>query len=139
MRKRHSATPVPFTLVGILVGASLTGCAMANEFGSHEKEQSFATLADAPPPGEGAFAPPEFVPADATALRMRITTNGPSHILRFSSPAPLDAQLCTPGPLTGEPPLDSTWWPIDVPADGTVCDTWQVFDQGGTTYAWTSA
>lgn len=127
------------TLVVIL----LSGCAVVDEFASHEREQAFDSRADAPGSAGSAFDPADFIPLDATRLRMRIVTDGPGEVLRFTTQTRIDAldpALCTPGRLGGTPLLDASWWPAKIPANGTVCAPgWQVFEYQGAIYAWISS
>jgi len=158
--------PAPSRLATAFAAAALalvtlSGCALVSEFTSHQKEQVFATWADAPAAdpdsseGTGrlptntpslrpstsdrAFVPPSFVPQDATNLKIRIVTDGPGDIVRFESPTPILSDDCVEGTLSGAALLETTWWPASTPAAGIVCgDGWQVFISDGVTYGWTS-
>jgi hypothetical protein len=158
--------PARIRLAGAVSAAAfavvaLSGCSLLAEFTSHQKEQVFATWADAPradpdnAEGTGrlptntpslrpstsdrAFVPPSFVPQDATNLRIRIVTDGPGDIVRFESPTPIVSDSCVEGPLSGSALLETTWWPATTPQTGIVCDAgWQVFTKDGVTYGWTS-
>jgi hypothetical protein len=126
-------------LLGLVASLALTGCALVNEFASNQKEQVFATVADVQTHVDGEFVPPPFVPADATDLKMRMITDGPGEIMRFTSASTIAGEECAPGALAGSPLLESTWWPAEVPGEGIVCDSgWQVFQKDGNTYAWAS-
>ncbi|PRY67635.1 hypothetical protein B0I08_106242 [Glaciihabitans tibetensis] len=125
--------------VTLTLAAGLSGCALTDEFGSHQKERVFATAADVSSEADPAFVPPSFVPEDATDLKIRVITNGPGDILRYTSATAIDDEYCAPGTLVGSPLLESTWWPAEVPTEGIVCGSgWQVFDKDGNTYAWAS-
>ena len=136
---------VALAAVGMAASLGLTGCALVDEFTSHQKERVFATVADAladssgDGDGDATFMPPPFVPGDATDLKIRVITNGPGDIIRFTSASPLPDDTCDAGALVGSPLLESTWWPAEVPTEGIVCDSdWQVFQVNGNTYAWVS-
>jgi hypothetical protein len=125
--------------VGLVATSLVSGCSVIEEFGSHQKEQVFATWADAPQGEDAPFAPPSFVPEDATEVRMRVITNGPGELLRWAGATPVTAEQCNEGPLAGAPLLESTWWPAQLPNDGIVCAAgWQLFQKDGYTYGWVS-
>jgi hypothetical protein len=127
------------TAMGLVATLGLSGCALVNEFSSNQKERVFATVTDVQTSADEAFVPPPFVPTDATDVKMRMITNGPGEILRFTTASALDAEACAPGELDGAALLESTWWPATVPTEGLVCDSdWQVFQIDGHTYAWAS-
>ncbi|MCU1405238.1 MAG: hypothetical protein JWQ43_1541 [Glaciihabitans sp.] len=136
-------------VAGGVLAASMAGCAIVSAVTSHEKEQIFLTVADAPSgaastPGAAGeqdfdFLPPAFVPADAINVRIRVTTDGPGDILRFESPTAISDDDCEAGTLVGSALLDTNWWPEQVPAEGISCaDGWQIFNADGVTYAWLS-
>jgi hypothetical protein len=126
-------------VLGCVALLGLSGCALVNEISSNQKEQVFATVADVQTHADEDFVPPPFVPADATDVKMRMITDGPGKILRFTSASPIAAEDCAPGALVGSALLESTWWPAEVPAEGFVCDSgWQVFQKDGNIYAWAS-
>ncbi len=140
MKTSRLGLVVPVTALAM---ALLSGCAVVDQFASHEREQVFASRADAPGDAGPAFDPADFIPVDATQLRMRVITDGPGRLLRFTTETAIDAfdsALCTQGNLAGAPTLDASWWPVEVPEAGTVCTPgWQVFEHEGTTYAWISS
>lgn len=116
--------------------ALLSGCATFEEYALHEKELSYETWADAPTRGDLAFVPADFVPHDATDLRIRTQTNGSGKLYRFESVEGLDTEVCTPSPIEKITSLDAGWWPDEVPAEGTMCaPDWNVFEVDGVTYA----
>lgn len=123
-------------LAGILALSSvlaLSGCASALDALSDRREARY--------PDAGQFADsgavPEadaLVPDDATSIAVALYTDKSERILTFvSATGPAE---CVPGPLTGDPTLESSWWPADEPVDGTVCGDWQVFAAATTWYAW---
>jgi len=116
---------------------ALTGCGVMDGFVENEKEQSFGTWSDAAEDGDHAFAPPEFVPEDATDIRMRMVTDGDGALLRYSSATEPTDDECVEGSLSGEPVIDSSWWPQTQPDEGVICGTWRVFEMDGATYAFT--
>ena len=123
----------------VLAAASLSGCAIADEFVSHEKEQVFASYGDAPQEGDTEFAPPAFVPEDSTDLKIRVITNGVGGLLRYTSTQPVVGDSCEPGALQGDPTMQTTWWPTELPGEGWTCDDgWQLFQQNGHTYGWSA-
>ena len=98
----------------------------------------YARWLDAPRHGGPQAALPAFVPHDATNIYLRTLLDGSGATLTFTSPDPVNPELCTTGQLTGRPRLDSTWWPIEKPpATGMLCSPgWRVFVDEGVTYAW---
>ena len=127
---------VAVTAVGLVAIVTLSGCATIEEYGFHEKELAFATWGDAPTRGDLAFVPAEFVAHDATDLRIRTKTDGTGKLYRYETASPLDLELCTPSAIEKTTPLDASWWPDGIPAEGSMCgEDWQVFESDGVTYA----
>ena len=129
-------TPLAVAAAAVVV-AGLTGCGMMNGFVENEKERSFSTWERAAEDGDHDFAPPEFVPEDATDIRMRMVTGGDGGLLRYSSATGPTDDECVEGSLSGEPVIDSSWWPQTQPDEGVICGTWRVFEMDGATYAFT--
>ena len=120
----------------VAADALLSGCSTIDEYGFHEKELSYASWDDAPTRGDLAFVPADFVPHDATDLRIRTKTDGTGKLYRFETATGLDPELCTPSPIEKVTPLDAGWWPEEVPAEGTMCaPDWNAFEVDGVTYA----
>ncbi|TBN57747.1 hypothetical protein EYE40_10310 [Glaciihabitans arcticus] len=114
---------------------SLSGCSFVEELATHEKELSYDSWADAPARGDLAFVPADFIPHDATDLHIRTQTSSTGKLYAFEAETPLDTELCTPGVLSGTPPMDTEWWPEEIPTDGLVCaPDFQVFEVDGVTY-----
>jgi len=118
-----------------LLAVSLSGCSFIEELATHEKELSYDSWADAPAKGDLAFVPADFIPHDATDLRIRTETDGTGKLYAFETGSALDLQLCTPAVISGMPTLDASWWPDEIPTDGFQCDPgFQVFEVDGVTY-----
>ena len=132
-----TATRLPLTIATIaLAAATLSGCAVIEELATHEKELSFASWDDAPTRGDLAFVPAEFIPHDATDLRIRTQTNDTGRLYAYKSETALDTELCTPSVIEGVPTIDADWWPDDIPVDGWMClPEWRVFVEDGVTYS----
>ncbi|MEV7724259.1 hypothetical protein AB0P15_05940 [Streptomyces sp. NPDC087917] len=109
-----------------------------------EKGRRFATAADAPTRGDGAFVLPGWIPKDATNVRIKARTDGHTRLIRFTlGTTPLDGPKCTAGApkQVGEPRLGARWWPGDLRAgERTECRDayqYQVAVRGKQVYAWT--
>lgn len=109
-----------------------------------EKGMRFATAADAPKRGELTWVLPDWVPKDATDVRIRARTDGEARLLRFTLGAtPLDGPQCsagTPSEHAGTA-LEATWWPAGTGSEERPeCRDYyqyQVTVRGKEVYAWT--
>ncbi|MBT2447620.1 hypothetical protein J7F03_11125 [Streptomyces sp. ISL-43] len=109
-----------------------------------EKGMRFATAADAPTRGELSWVLPDWVPKDATAVRIKARTGGEARLLRFTLGAtPLDGPQCPAG--TAKKPsgreLAAKWWPAGTQEEERPeCRDYyqyQVTVRGKEVYAWT--
>ncbi len=126
-----TASIVAAPLVGVALVA-LTGCgSVLSSFGSHEQEQVYATASAVDEPR---FTLPHWVPEAAADVRIRVETDGPGALLRFASAS---LHGCDTGRLDDAPPMDSSWFPLDPPAEGWLCGDWRVFERDGVVYGWT--
>ena len=128
---------LPLALSAVAIAAvSLSGCSIIEELALHEKELAFETWDDAPTRGDLAFVPAEFIPHDASDLRIRTETDGTGKLYAFETETALDPELCTASVIEGKPTLDASWWPDEVPVDGWMCaPEWRVFEVEGVTYS----
>ncbi|WP_405492728.1 hypothetical protein [Streptomyces sp. NBC_00096] len=109
-----------------------------------EKGMRFASAADAPTRGRLTWALPDWVPKDATNVRIKARTNGDARLLRFTLGAtPLDGPRCsagTPRKHTGTS-LAAKWWPAGTRAEERPeCRDhyqYQVTVRGKEVFAWT--
>lgn len=115
-----------------------------NDMVFKEKGRRFATAADAPSRGELRWALPDWIPKDATDVRIRARTNGEARLIRFTLGAtPLDGPQCTAGTpkKAGKPVLAAKWWPGDIRAEERPecrgAHQYQVAVRGKRVYAWT--
>ncbi|MFD9307783.1 hypothetical protein ACFWCB_34770 [Streptomyces sp. NPDC060048] len=108
-----------------------------------EKGMRFATAADAPTRGEPRWMLPEWVPKDATAVRIKARTDGKARLIRFSLGAtPLNGPQCPAG-ITKKPSerkLAAKWWPAGTQEEERPeCRDhyqYQVTVRGKEVYAW---
>ncbi|MFJ2771161.1 hypothetical protein [Streptomyces sp. NPDC087300] len=111
-----------------------------------EKTRAFATAADAPTEGDLAFVLPEWIPREASNVKVKVKTTGAAKLIRFTLPA---GERLTPEDRCGAdrrsaaaPELDAPWWPDRTPggARAECGDHYQyrVAVQGDTVYAWTN-
>ena len=128
---------LPLALTAVALAAlTLSGCSVIEELALHEKELAFETWDDAPKRGDLAFVPADFIPHDATDLRIRTETDGTGKLYAFETESTLDLELCAPSVIEGMPTLDASWWPDEVPVDGWMCaPDWRVFEAEGVTYS----
>lgn len=110
-----------------------------------EKGVRFATAADAPTHGEPTpWVLPDWVPKDATDVRIRARTDGQARLLRFTLGAtPLDGPQCSAGKprKPAGTALAAKWWPAGTRAEERPeCRDYyqyQVAVRGKEVYAWT--
>ncbi|MFZ3470482.1 hypothetical protein ACODT3_24290 [Streptomyces sp. 4.24] len=109
-----------------------------------EKGMRFATAADAPTRGERSWVLPDWVPKDATAVRIRARTDSGARLLRFTLGAtPLDGPQCSAAVAkkpAGRVPA-AKWWPAGTrEEERPECRDYyqyQVTVRGREVYAWT--
>lgn len=109
-----------------------------------EQGKRFATAADAPTRGELTWVLPDWVPKDATDVRIKARTDGEARLIRFTLGAtPLDGPQCSAGTPKKFPKtaLAAKWWPGDTGAeerpDCRDYYQYQVTVRGKKVYAWT--
>ncbi|MGW6709672.1 hypothetical protein ACWGDE_32960 [Streptomyces sp. NPDC054956] len=109
-----------------------------------EKGMRFATAADAPTRGELTWVLPDWVPKDATAVRIKARTDGEARLIRFTlGETPLNGPQCSAGipkkPAGRE--LRAKWWPAgtheEERAECRDYYQYQVTVRGKEVYAWT--
>lgn len=109
-----------------------------------EKGMRFATAADASTRGEPTWVLPDWVPKDATDVRIKARTDGGARLLRFTLGAtPLDGPQCsagTPSKRMGTA-LEAKWWPAGTGSEERPecrgAYRYQVTVRGKEVYAWT--
>jgi hypothetical protein len=119
--------------IALAPAITLAGCALVG--GGNERELSYEVYQDAPQRGDSDFVPSSFIPTDARNLRVRVVTDGPGSVVSYESPTGTLGEGCQPGSFDDDPLLRAAWWPDDVPSDGLICGDWRVFEENGTTYA----
>ncbi|MBT2470519.1 hypothetical protein J7E97_22255 [Streptomyces sp. ISL-66] len=109
-----------------------------------EKGKRFATAAQVPTRGELTWVLPDWVPKDATDVRIKARTDGQARLIRFTLGAtPLDGPQCSAGTPKKSPKtvLAAKWWPADTRAeerpDCRDYYQYQVTVRGKEVYAWT--
>jgi hypothetical protein len=133
-----------------LAAVTLTGCsgmadAAKSALGAEQvQERHFDTAADAPNSADStdvAWFLPEWVPADARDVDVRLDTQEPGYELSFTSATGPDLAGCTPvdGDLGG-PALEPTTLPEPLPTSGLVsCGDGRVVAQvDGRWASWTT-
>ncbi|MFI5554616.1 hypothetical protein [Streptomyces sp. NPDC051738] len=82
-----------------------------------ERVKTFATTRDAPQvgDGEGMFVLPDWVPEDATDIKVKIQTDGNAELIRFTladgRPKLDNGKGCSSGGVFGDSPsLVADWW-----------------------------
>lgn len=133
-----------------LAAVTLTGCsgmadAAKSALGAEQvQERHFDTAADAPSSTDStdvAWFLPEWVPADARDIDVRLDTQEPGYELSFTSETGRDLAGCTPvdGDLGG-PALEPTTLPEPLPTSGLVsCGDGRVVAQvDGRWASWTT-
>ncbi|MER5733296.1 hypothetical protein ABT084_34040 [Streptomyces sp. NPDC002138] len=116
----------------------LTDTVNARLFNNEEK--TFATAADAPKKGDPAFVLPDWIPQDATKVKVKAHTTGKAKLIRFTlGPTPLGGPQCAGAPAQPAPKLGAKWWPKDAGQAHPECrGHYQVVVRGGKVYAWTN-
>ncbi len=125
--------------LAVASGVGLSGCSAAQGLATgftNNAEERFYDFADYAENAVPVFQKADWVPTDATTIGVRYFTEKSGATLSFTSPTGVVSDECEPGPLSGAPELESSWWPSAEPVDGIVCGDWQVFGGDGTWYAW---
>ncbi|MFF7234567.1 hypothetical protein [Streptomyces sioyaensis] len=105
---------------------------------NHEKEASYATLADAKH-GDGSLVPPSWVPNGVKNIHIKVKTDGPAQLLRFDlADGRLPASCVASDPHGAAPSvLQADWWPATMATKfGKKCGTWRVTVEETSVYAW---
>lgn len=120
-----------------------------NDHVLHERIKSFPTAGSASESGDGGaiFVLPDWIPKDATDVKVKAQTTGNAKLIRFTLAAtPLklsDGAGCRQGAFTNGPTLVASWWPQDV-GDGAgrpECSEmyqFRVAVKGDQVYAWSN-
>ncbi|MGP3983589.1 hypothetical protein [Streptomyces sp. KR80] len=120
-----------------------------NDHVLHERIKTFPTASDAPEPGdgEGIFVLPDWVPQDATDVKVKAQTTGNAKLIRFTlgdTALKLSGEAgCSEGAFYDGPTLIAGWWPEDV-GDGAGrpdCSEqyqFRVVVKGDQVYAWSN-
>lgn len=136
------------TLAGAAALSALlltTGCSVIQDIVPNKTPQKhFATYSDAPRSGESkdmAFFMPEWVPADAEDIDVRLHASQPGYVIRFASQDGVDLAACTNlDGSYGGPAMTADFLPEDLPTKGLVTcgDGRVVAEIGDRWYGWTT-
>ncbi|QWT23978.1 hypothetical protein KPL76_00555 [Subtercola sp. PAMC28395] len=133
--KRRILIAAPILAASALM---LSACSVAQVVAPPFAGAIYATPADA----SGApsnVALPDWVPADATLIRIKTDETKHASIMTFTvtTPAPI-GQPCSADMSAQLPQLIESWWPPTVPAEGVTCSgAWHIFTPANYVYAWT--
>lgn len=147
MRQRTRRSLLVSSALLALGGASvvLTGCSDLNSMLTHRETVEYSDLKDAAARKSDYFAlnVPEWVPADATSIKITIRTDGPGYLLRFRSEIGL-SDIAGCAAASEEPPVSpaitADWWPEELPTDGRLqCGNrdMEIAHDKNVWYAWT--
>jgi hypothetical protein len=120
-----------------------------NDHVLHERIKTFPTARSAPESGdgEGIFVLPDWVPQDATDVKVKAQTTGNAKLIRFTladTPLKLTGEAgCPEGAFSDEPTLVAGWWPQDVGEGAGRPDCseqyqFRVAVKGNQVYAWSN-
>ncbi|CAN5291225.1 hypothetical protein BH09ACT6_BH09ACT6_13770 [soil metagenome] len=120
------------------VAMLLPGCAIAQVVAPPFASAIYATPADAAGAASN-VALPDWVPADATLIRIKTDETKHASIMTFTvaTPAPI-GEACSAEMTARLPQLIESWWPSTVPTEGVTCSgAWHIFAPANSVYAWT--
>jgi uncharacterized protein YceK len=121
----------------LTVFASLSGCAVVAAYTADSPRAVYPTWDAAKHSGDPVVHAANFVPHDATDLRVASTEDGRSAVLSFTPSDSIELTGCSPSPISGHPSVTSTWWPDKESESGWICTSgWHVFEQDGTVFGW---
>ncbi|WP_025156682.1 hypothetical protein [Leifsonia aquatica] len=133
--------PRPRT-VGLVVAASvaalaLSGCSVIAAFAPHVDAQIYDSAKEMKAAKTSTFGSPQFVPDDATIIRVDYNTETGAAIMTYTSPTLLAKDVCSGEVATPKPGIQDSWWPIDgAPEKASKCPGgWSAFAIGQQVYA----
>jgi hypothetical protein len=116
----------------LLVTVALTGCTTIRDSLTNRHELAFDDYTAA---ADGWESLPDWVPTDATDVRVRETTNAPIAIVGISSASdPVD---CTEAERKYIPGLGGDWAPTDYPHSVLRCGDYEVMATDTGWFGWT--
>jgi hypothetical protein len=134
---------VPRTrIAGVLATTSvlalaLSGCSVAGALGPQVESAIWDTSKDMKASGTAVFGSPNFVPDDATVIRVDYDTTNGTAIMTYTSPTHVAPNTCQKETATPKPTIQDSWWPIDgLPAKSSDCGGgWSAFAIGNQVWA----
>ncbi|MEC4015380.1 hypothetical protein [Streptomyces sp. H27-D2] len=119
-----------------------------NDHVLHERIKTFPTARSAPKSGEGEglFVLPDWVPQDATDVKVKVQTDGNAKLIRFtlaSAPLKPSGTDCPEGAFGDGPTLEASWWPQNVGDDAGRPECSEMYQfrvaaKGDQVYAWSN-
>jgi hypothetical protein len=116
---------------------ALSGCSALSAFEPHVQSAIFDSAKEMKASGTAAFGSPDFVPDDATIIRVDYDTQDGSAILTYTSKTLLAPGTCPKQVPTAKPTIQDSWWPVEgIPATSAGCSGgWSAFAIGSQVWA----
>jgi hypothetical protein len=119
-------------VAGLAASVALTGCSALKDSITNRHELTFDAYADAAATWSSM---PAWIPMDATAIRLRETTNAPIAVVAVTSAT--DPADCVSADRRYIPGIGADWEPTDYPHTVLRCGDWEVMPVDGGWFGWT--
>jgi len=117
---------------GLAASALLAGCASLQDAATHRHDLTFDTYTIASQKWESI---PSWIPTDATAIRLRETTNAPVAVVQVNTTG--EPAGCEPADRKYLPGIGGGWLPTDYPHAILRCGDWEVMPVTSGWFGWT--
>lgn len=131
LHRRHVTAALAALFLVALSGCSASGSSRAGH------EQRFDDLGGALERWNGGD-PPEWMPADATQIRLRSSNNLRLRVVRFESDSVPAGEGCAPAERSTSPALAAEWVPAELPDEVIACGGYEIAEVDGGWLAWES-
>ena len=118
--------------LGLVASVGLTGCAALHDAATSRHDLQFDSYTAA---HDDWSSLPSWIPTDATAIRLRETTNAPIAVVKLTSST--DPVGCEPADRKYVPGIGGGWLPTDYPHSVLRCGDWEVMPIEGGWFGWT--
>ena len=121
----------------IALALALSGCSVITAFEPHVSSEIYDTAKDMKAANTAVFGSPEFVPDDATIIRVDYDTQDGSAIMTYTSKTHVAPGTCAKEVPVPKPTIQDSWWPVDgLPAKAGDCGGgWSGFAIGDQVFA----
>jgi hypothetical protein len=117
-------------LAVLILAPALVGCTAIGNLLHHETDETFTSTAEL----GNWIGDADWVPADATEIRVHSSTNGMVSVVRATTPSELTG--CTEVERQSLWAFSPGWEPTDLPAKAWACGDWDVVPVDGGWFGW---